>query len=47
MGRYGKLYEQRFRQNFLKDFDWLEFNCPNSTTTIYLRVRHQTEQKIK
>src|SRR5690554_4462344 len=26
MGRYGKSCEQRFRQNFSKDFDWLEFN---------------------
>lgn len=24
--RYGKSCEQRFRQNFSKDFDWLEFN---------------------
>ena len=26
LGRYGKSCEQRFRQNFSKDFDWLEFN---------------------
>jgi hypothetical protein len=26
LGRYGKSGEQRFRQNFSKDFDWLEFN---------------------
>ena len=26
MGRYGTSCEQRFRQNFSKDFDWLEFN---------------------
>jgi len=26
MGRYGKSCEQRFRQNFSKDFDWCEFN---------------------
>ena len=26
MGRYGKSCEQRFRQNFSKDFDWLSFN---------------------
>ena len=26
LGRYGSSCEQRFRQNFSKDFDWLEFN---------------------
>ena len=26
LGRYGKSCEQRFRQNFSKDFNWLEFN---------------------
>ena len=26
LGRYGKSCEQRFCQNFSKDFDWLEFN---------------------
>ena len=26
LGRYGKSCEQRFRQNFSKDFDWMEFN---------------------
>jgi hypothetical protein len=26
LGRYGKSCEQRFRRNFSKDFDWLEFN---------------------
>ena len=26
LGRYGKSCEQRFRQNFSRDFDWLEFN---------------------
>ncbi len=26
LGRYGKSCEQRFRQNFSKDFDWLGFN---------------------
>ncbi len=26
LGRYGKSCEQRFRQNFSKGFDWLEFN---------------------
>ena len=26
LGRYGESCEQRFRQNFSKDFDWLEFN---------------------
>ncbi len=26
MGRYGTSCEQRFRRNFSKDFDWLEFN---------------------
>jgi len=26
MGRYDKSCEQRFRQNFSKDFDWLSFN---------------------
>ena len=26
LGRYGRSCEQRFRQNFSKDFDWLEFN---------------------
>ncbi|MDD2246804.1 MAG: hypothetical protein PHI70_04525 [Proteiniphilum sp.] len=26
MGRYGISCEQRFRQNFSKDFDWLYFN---------------------
>jgi hypothetical protein len=26
MGRYGSSCEQRFRQNFSKDFDWLAFN---------------------
>ena len=26
LGSYGKSCEQRFRQNFSKDFDWLEFN---------------------
>ena len=26
LGRYGKSCEQRFRQNFSKDFDWLKFN---------------------
>jgi hypothetical protein len=26
LGRYGKSCEQRFRQNFSRNFDWLEFN---------------------
>jgi hypothetical protein len=26
LGRYGKSCEQRFRENFSKDFDWLSFN---------------------
>lgn len=26
LGRYGRSCEQRFRQNFSKDFDWLTFN---------------------
>lgn len=26
LGRYSESCEQRFRQNFTKDFDWLEFN---------------------
>ena len=26
LGRYGTSCEQRFLQNFSKDFDWLEFN---------------------
>lgn len=26
LGRYGKSCEQRFRQNFSKDFDWMDFN---------------------
>ena len=26
LGRYGSSCEQRFRRNFSKDFDWLEFN---------------------
>ena len=31
LGRYGKSCEQRFRQNFSKDFDWLEFNLSLSS----------------
>lgn len=34
MGRYGKSCEQRFRQNFSKDFDWLEFNLSSSERTL-------------
>jgi len=26
LGRYGKSCEQRFRQNFSMDLDWIEFN---------------------
>ena len=26
LGRYGESCEKRFRQNFSKDFDWLDFN---------------------
>lgn len=26
LGRYGKSCEQRYRMNFSKDFDWLDFN---------------------
>lgn len=26
LGRYGRSCEQRFRQNFSKNFEWLEFN---------------------
>lgn len=34
LGRYGKSCEQRFRQNFSKDFDWLEFNLSLSESIL-------------